>query len=71
MSTVILDFCRELFIRDPFLKKKKSHSFFCHLIVSLPWLDLFSEQEESELDVEGGQKTGAEMAVEIPKSGHL
>jgi hypothetical protein len=26
----------------------------------LPWLYLFSEEENSELDVEGGQKTGAE-----------
>lgn len=50
------DFHRELFIRD--FKKNKSHSFLCHLIVSLLWLDIFREQEKSELDVEGGQMQG-------------
>lgn len=30
-----------------------------------------SEKEKSELDVEGGQKQGQNMAVEISKSGHL
>lgn len=50
---------------------KKFCPFLCYLIVSLPWLDLFSEQEKSELDVEGGQIQGQKMAVEISNSGHL
>ena len=58
-----------LFLQGIF--KIKSHSFLCHLIISLPWLDLVSEKEKSELDVEGGQKQGQNMAVEISKSGHL
>lgn len=69
-STVISRFL-QIVIYKRSLKKKKTHSFFCRIIVSLPWLDLFSEEENSELDVEGGQKQGQKMAVEISKSGHL
>lgn len=68
------DFCWELFIRV-FLKKQQhthkkkteSHSFLRHLVFSLPWLDLFSEQEKSELDVETSQLQRQRMSVEISK----
>lgn len=65
------DFHRKLFIRDFKKNKNKSHSFFCHLLVSLLWLDVFREQEKSELDVEGGQMQGQKISVEISKSGRF